>query len=61
MPAPLPAAVVGPLRAAAELGAAAPLRGAVPLSGGRLRVPIRLAPYATAPHWVIPSPGDQFF
>jgi hypothetical protein len=59
MPAPLPAAVVGPLRAAAELGAAAPLRGAVPLSRGRLRVPIRLAPYATALHWVTPFLPDR--
>jgi xylan 1,4-beta-xylosidase len=59
MPAPLPAAAAGPVRAAAELGAAAPLRSGVPLPGGRLRVPVRLPPYATALLWVTPFRPDR--
>jgi xylan 1,4-beta-xylosidase len=59
MPAALPAAAAGPLRAAAELGTAAPLRSGVALPGGRLRTPIRLAPYATALLWVTPFVPDR--
>ncbi len=59
MPARLPAAAAGPVRAAAELGSAAPLRSGVSLSGGRLRAPVRLAPYATALLWVTPFLPDR--
>jgi hypothetical protein len=59
MPAPLPAAAAGALRAAAELGTAAPLRSGVSLRGGRLRVPIRLSPHATALLWVTPFRPDR--
>jgi hypothetical protein len=59
MAASLPAAAAGPLREAAELGVAAPLRSGVSLAGGRLRAPIRLAPYATALLWVTPFLPDR--
>jgi hypothetical protein len=54
MPAALPAAQAGPLRAAAELGTAGPLRSGVAVAGGRLRAPIRLARDATVLLWVTP-------
>jgi hypothetical protein len=64
MPAALPAASAGPLRFAGELGAAGtpPLRSGVSLpagDGAPLRVPIRLAPYATALLWVTPFLPDR--
>jgi hypothetical protein len=55
MPAPVdPAEAAKRIRAAQELGVAAPLRSGLRPERGRLRLPLRLPPYATALIWVTP-------
>jgi hypothetical protein len=49
-----PGAATRRLRGAAELGVQAPLRSGLHVTGGRLRVPLQLPPYATALVWVTP-------
>ncbi|MBD0272433.1 MAG: hypothetical protein ICV73_10945 [Acetobacteraceae bacterium] len=46
------------IRAAAELGVAAPIQRGLRAEGGRLRLPLRLEPYATALVWVTPVRAD---
>jgi glycosyl hydrolase family 39 (putative alpha-L-iduronidase) len=46
------------IRAAAELGVAAPIRRDLRVEGGRLRLPLRLDPYATVLVWVTPVRRD---
>ena len=59
MPTALPGNAAHPLRGVAELGAGWPLRSGVRLRNGGLRVPVRLAPFATALLWVTPFRPDR--